>query len=111
VNKLIKYVLYFTLLIVATSALYVFSVLYEEMKVKDTVTEIFATRGYEDISLVVCLEEKCLYDFGKENEHVNIYTVGRGNIEARIELARKVAQAWPTKNHLCKTYTQGRCQL
>ena len=90
---------------------HVFYVLYEEVKVKKVVEEIFEQNNYTDISLSVCHEEACSYDFGKGKEHIKIYTVGRENIENRINLARDVAKHWPQKNHLCLSINNGNCQL
>jgi len=103
--------LFVSLAIVGFYAFHIIFVLYEEVRVRETVEEIFANNSYEDISLSVCHESTCIYDFGEGKERVKIYTVGREKIASRIEKVREVAREWPNKNHLCKTFYQKRCQL
>ena len=110
-TKYSKGIIYVILFAFVIFLLHVFTVLYEEVKVRNTVKSIFEKNNYGDISLIVCHEEKCLYDFGAEKGHIEIYTVGRNDIEARIELARKVASTWPNNIHLCKKYFQNTCRL
>ncbi len=110
-KKHLKYIALSFILLSSPLFFYISYVLYEEIKVRNVVKNIFLEKNYSDISLAVCHEEKCIYDFGEGNEKIKIYTVGRDNIESRVELAREVAKVWPQKNHFCKTFSQNRCQL
>ena len=105
-----KYTL-FTIFIVVVGfyILHISYAIYEEYKVKQVVENIFKQNNFDDIKLIVCHEEKCLYDFGKGKEYIDIYTVGRKNIESRIQLAREIAIDWPSKSNLCKTFYQNSC--
>jgi len=109
--RVLKYISLVTGLALTVFILHVGYVLYEEAQVKNKVEEIFNRNKYQDINLIVCLEEKCLYSFGDDKKNINIYTVGRDDIENRIELARHVAKNWPNENKHCKTFSQGSCQL
>ncbi|MFT6390372.1 MAG: hypothetical protein ACJAUP_003774 [Cellvibrionaceae bacterium] len=111
-KKYIKYgMLLITVGFVSFYGFHISYVLYDEVKTSEAVKHIFEKNNYKDISLSVCHEGTCNYDFGLGNEQIKIYSVGRENIESRIQLAREIAKEWSIKNHLCKTFYQNRCRI